>query len=76
MPIPPRDLHDPSRPLVPVLVRCAWSVDGEQWCPGVAQDWVGRTVHLRIDDDRIGPVRWAWVDAGDVQRKASRGVDP
>lgn len=69
-PIPPRGLQDPSRPLVPVLVRCVWSVDGEAWCPGAAQDWVGRTVHVRVDDDRMGQVRWAWVDAEDVRRVA------
>lgn len=67
-PIPARRLQDPSQPAVSVLVRCVWSRDGEVWAPGLAQDWVGRDVHVRIDDERMGQVRWAWVDAGDVRR--------
>lgn len=70
-PIPPRRLQDQSRPLVPVLVRCMWSIEGEAWSPGVAQDWVGRDVHVRIDDHRAGQVRWAWVDADDVRRSSA-----
>ena len=27
-PIPPRHLQDPSRPTVPVLIRCVWERDG------------------------------------------------
>lgn len=69
-PIPPRQMQDRSRQLVPVLVRCVWSIDGEVWCPGVAQDWVGRDVHVRVADDRMGPVSSSWVDAGDVRRRA------
>lgn len=66
-PIPPRHLQDTSVVERPALIRCVWDRDGETWVHGAAQDRAGELVHVRIDDDRIGTVRWAWVDTGDVR---------
>src|SRR5262245_42742066 len=58
----------PRRDRIPVTARIEFQHDGTVWLDGDAIAWTSHSVHVQIDDPRLGISR-IWLKAADVNRR-------
>ncbi|MGH3484336.1 MAG: hypothetical protein ACRDPQ_14010 [Nocardioidaceae bacterium] len=56
------------RDWIPVTARIEFQHDGTQWLDGDAIAWTSHSVHVQLDDPRLGLSR-VWLKSEDVHRR-------